>query len=63
VEPVEYSLRSSVGGFIGIKTTQCVTKIQLESKEFFIGDTVDVRCHIDNSKCKADVKNVKIRIK
>jgi len=62
-EPVDYHLKSSVGGFLGINASDCHTHIHLEKKELIMGETINLRLNIDNSTCKADVKNVKIRIK
>ena len=61
-EPVDYRLKSSVGGFIGISKTKCNTEIHIDKKEFYMGESIAIRLRIDNSNCEKDVKNVKVRI-
>ena len=61
-EPIDYQLKSSVGGFIGISKTKCNTQIHLDKKEFYLGERIAIRLQIDNSGCEKDVKNVKVRI-
>lgn len=34
----------------------------LDKKEFYIGEEIRIHLKIDNSKCRKEVKNIKVRL-
>jgi len=42
--------------------TPFFSTLHFDSNEFFAGELINVRILMDNSRCKKDVKNVKLRL-
>ena len=55
-------MKNKIGGFFGIKSTKFSAKIIFPRKEYFFGQRAMIRVEFDNSKCKKDLKNMKIKL-
>ena len=62
VAPIKYTIRESVGGFLGIKTTQFSAVITFEKKAYFLGEKAKIEFQIDNSQCKKALKFIKFKV-
>jgi hypothetical protein len=59
---ISFQLNRKIGGFLGFKMTPFFSTLHFDSNEFFAGELINVRILMDNSRCKKDVKNVKLRL-
>ena len=59
---LKYSLKSDVGGFLGMGTSQCVSDIFFEKNEYYLGETANVRVICDNSACGKPIRSFKFKL-
>ena len=55
-------IHAMVGGCCGFRTTSSFTKVTLDKKQYFFGETVKVMIDCDNSVCKEDVKKFRLKL-
>ena len=59
---IRFKLESNVGGFLGFKQTTCHTTIMIDKKEYYAGEEIHLRLSIDNSECKKNLENVRVKL-
>ena len=59
---LSFKLKSVVGGFLGMGTSECESEIIFEKNEYYLGEVAKVKVIIDNSNCAKDVKGIKFKL-
>lgn len=62
VRDLSFKLKSVVGGFLGLATSECSSEIIFEKNEYYLGEIANVRVIIDNRNCSKDVKGIKFKL-
>ena len=55
-------MTSEVGGFLGAGKTTCQSKFAMDRTDYYAAEKVRVRINIDNTDCKKDIKEIKIKL-
>lgn len=55
-------LTSEVGGFLGAGKTSSSAKFSMDRTDYYAAEKVRVRINVDNTQCKKDVKEIKIKL-
>lgn len=51
----KFKLKSEVGGFIGINTSEAHTEVFFDKNQYYLGEKARIRMVCDNTKCRKDI--------
>ena len=59
---LSFKLKSVVGGFLGMGTSECESEIIFEKNEYYLGEVAKVKVIIDNSNCSKSVRYIEFKL-
>jgi hypothetical protein len=62
-EDIEKNISMKIGGIAGIGTTEAKAKINIEKRDFQVGEGIKVTIAMDNSTCAKPVKSYKFKLR